>query len=77
IASAARWLSEARWRGQAASPASAPPIAAAGVWIARDAPEWGPWAAYWRATKGSSPPTDKRDGWRFPALAPPAFEIAA
>jgi len=78
IASAARWLSEGRWRDEAQKPdAAAPPIEPPGVWIAADSPEWAPWSAHWRTTKGKSPPVDGRNGWRFPTLHPPAAELAA
>jgi hypothetical protein len=43
------------------------------VWISASAPEWRAWAAYWRATKGKTPPQDKRGGWRFPSRTPPAI----
>ena len=42
------------------------------IWISASAPEWRAWAAYWRATKGRTPPTDKHGGWRFPSRIPPA-----
>ena len=48
-------------------------IPASSVWISASAPEWRAWATYWRATKGRTPPTDKRGGWRFPSLIPPAL----
>jgi hypothetical protein len=64
IASAARWISEERWRG--AAPA-APPGEAAGVWIKQGSPEWAAWTAH---RGGKSPPTDSRGGWRFPSLRP-------
>jgi hypothetical protein len=75
VASAARWLSEERWRSSTpkAEAAAAPP----GVWIGLDKPGWPEWAAWWRATKGRSPPTDARGCWRFPSLSPPALEAAA
>jgi hypothetical protein len=44
---------------------------ASGVWISADAPQWEPWAAHWRATKGMSPPRDAKNGWRFPSFTPP------
>jgi len=47
-----------------------------GVWIAQTSPEWAPWADFFRATKGKSPPIDKRGGWRFPSLAPPQAPLA-
>jgi hypothetical protein len=75
IASAARWLSEGRWRGaqSALNPNLDCPIStpAPGVWISATSPEWRPWADHWRATKGKSPPIDAKGGWRFPSLNPP------
>ncbi len=47
IASAARWLSEERWR-QAAPAANAPIVET--VWISATSPEWRAWAEHWRAT---------------------------
>ena len=47
-------------------------IPAPSVWISASAPEWRAWEAFWKATKGRTPPTDKRGGWRFPSKAPPA-----
>jgi hypothetical protein len=46
------------------------------VWISASAPEWRAWETLWRATKGRTPPQDKRGGWRFPSRIPPAI-IAA
>ena len=68
IASAARWLSEERWR-QAAPAANAPIVET--VWISATSPEWRAWAEHWRATKGKTPPVDAKGGWRFPSLNPP------
>jgi hypothetical protein len=64
---------DARRDGMAFIPRQKPaePQRTPGVWIAQDAPEWEPWAAFWRATRGKSPPTDKRGGWRFPHRVPP------
>jgi hypothetical protein len=79
IASAGRWLSEERWRASGL-PKSAGGAAAElpGVWIEVDSPEWGQWAAWWRASKGKGPPVDSRGGWRFPSLSPPdAARVAA
>lgn len=59
--------------GQAGVDASEPP----GVWISADAPEWAAWDAWWRAINGKSPPTDLRNGWRFPSSTPPASPAAA
>jgi hypothetical protein len=70
IASAARWLSEERWRQAApAPPAHAPSVVT--VWISATSPEWWAWSNHWRATKGKSPPVDAKGGWRFPSLNPP------
>lgn len=41
------------------------------VWISASTPEWRAWVAFWKATKGRTPPTDKRGGWRFPSRTPP------
>ena len=46
------------------------------VWISASAPEWREWSAFWKATKGRTPPTDKRGGWRFPSKIPPAMKAA-
>jgi hypothetical protein len=51
-------------------------IPASSVWISASAPEWREWSAYWRATKGRTPPQDKRGGWRFPSRIPPATMAA-
>ncbi|RTL81908.1 MAG: hypothetical protein EKK29_17300 [Hyphomicrobiales bacterium] len=74
VASAARWLSEGRWRGAGAKPAG--PIEEPGVWIPGDSPEWRAWAVHWHETRGVSPPRDSKNGWRFPTPLPPA-RIAA
>lgn len=52
--------------GERAEPAPAPL-----VWVASGSPEWTAWAAYWRATKGKTPPQDRNGGWRFPSPLPP------
>jgi len=44
---------------------------AGGVWLASESREGRAWAAHWKATKGKSPPMDKRGGWRFPSRWPP------
>jgi hypothetical protein len=54
----------------------AEPAPAPLVWVASGSPEWTAWAAYWRATKGKTPPQDRDGGWRFPSRLPPAM-IAA
>lgn len=59
--------------GVAAPARPARPGQASGIWIAQSSPEWSPWADFWRATHGKSPPTDKRGGWRFPSRSPPAL----
>jgi hypothetical protein len=75
VASAARWLAEARWQGGSqpttatSSPATTP---APGLWIAQGSPEWRAWSEHWRATKGKTPPVDAKGGWRFPLQYPPA-----
>jgi hypothetical protein len=70
VASAARWLSEGRWRGAVAKPPA--PIEEPGVWIAGDSPKWRAWAVHWHETRGVSPPRDSKNGWRFPTPMPPA-----
>ena len=78
IASAARWLTEARYSASGgAAPARGAP-AETGVWVEQGSPEWGQWAAWWRASKGKGPPINSRGGWRFPSLSPPdAARVAA
>lgn len=77
IASAARWLTEARYSASGgAAPARGAP-AEAGVWVDQGSPEWAGWAAWWRASKGKSPPVDSKGGWRFPSLVPPDVARAA
>jgi hypothetical protein len=74
--SARRWLQEGRWRD--AGPVSESPRAPSAtlVWIALDAPGWKEWEAFYRATKGKSPPLDRRGGWRFPSGWPPSMQAA-
>ena len=73
ICSAARWLSEGRWRESApVSRASEAHVEAPGVWLAVGSPGWNAWAVWWKENKGVTPPRDSRDGWRFPAPMPPA-----
>jgi hypothetical protein len=77
IASAARWLTEARYSASGgAAPARGAP-AEAGVWVEAGSPEWGQWVTWWRTAKGKSPPIDSRGGWRFPSLTPPDAARAA
>jgi hypothetical protein len=71
VASAARWLSEERWRQAGPVPAAHAPIVET-VWISATSPDWRTWADHWRATKGKSPPVDAKGGWRFPSKYPPA-----
>jgi hypothetical protein len=46
------------------------------VWIASGSPEWRAWAAFYRATRGKTPPQDKAGGWRFPSRFPPSLQPA-
>ena len=73
---ARRWLQESRWRD--AGPVSGPPVKAQTglVWIALDAPGWREWEAFYRATKGKTPPQDRRGGWWFPSRLPPSLQAA-
>jgi len=48
-------------------------IPAQSIWISATSPEWREWETFWRTTKGRTPPTDKRGGWRFPSRTPPAI----
>jgi len=41
------------------------------VHMKRDSPQGEAWAAWWRVTKGGSPPMDRAGGWHFPAEWPP------
>lgn len=77
IVSAARWLSEGRWRASGPPQAAAEPSASPGVWIAAGGPGWADWSAWWRETRGKGPPLDARGGWRFPSPAPPEIGAAA
>lgn len=70
IMSARRWLADSHWRDAAMS--SAPPCAAL-VWIPYGSKEWSAWAEHYRATRGKTPPQDRRGGWRFPSLIPPSL----
>jgi hypothetical protein len=71
VMSARRWLNESRWRD--AAPVSAPsrPPAAPLVWIAYGTPAWDAWAAFYKATRGKTPPQDRKGGWRFTSRWPP------
>ena len=78
IASAGRWLSEERWRASGLpKPAGGAAAELPGVWVEQGSPEWGQWAAWWRAAKGKSPPIDSKGGWRFPSATPPEARVAA
>ncbi len=68
IMSARRWLAENRWLA-----APRPQL----VWIALDTPEWRAWSAFYRATRGKTPPFDKLGGWRFPTRLPPRLPTAS
>ncbi|WP_034998520.1 hypothetical protein [Beijerinckia mobilis] len=41
------------------------------VHVKHDSPQGDAWAAWWRVTKGGSPPMDRAGGWHFPAEWPP------
>jgi hypothetical protein len=78
LMSARRWLSEARWRHVAAprrssdaqaTQASRMPL----VWVGLDETGWREWEAFWRATRGKTPPLDRKGGWRFPSRFPRAM----
>jgi hypothetical protein len=73
VMSARRWLQEGRWRDLPRPAAHAAPAL---VWVAYGSPEWAQWAAFYRATKGKTPPLDRRGGWRFPTRTPPAAVAA-
>ena len=72
IAAPSRWLTEGRWRAKAQTA----PTIALGVWIAADSPEGHAWAAFWKTTKGRTPPIDSKGGWRFPSTLPPSLQAA-
>jgi hypothetical protein len=73
VMSMRRWLQESRWRdAHSAAPASKTAL----IWIALDTPEWRAWAAFYRRTKGKTPPLDMRGGWRFPSRFPPEVVAA-
>jgi hypothetical protein len=76
VVSAARWLSEGRWRDTRA-PQPAAPVVESGVWLKQGSAEWSAWTDHWLATKGKRPPIDAKGGWRFPSVAPPELMVAA
>lgn len=71
VMSAHRWLAETRWRDAAAGSGPSRPCL---VWIEYGGPAWEAWSAFWRATKGKTPPLDRLGGWRFPSRWPPKEE---
>lgn len=77
IASAARWLSEGRWKDAAQKPEPKPNAEPPGAWIKAGTPEWRAWADHYRETKGKGPPVDAKGGWRFPSLSPSPRGITA
>lgn len=64
---ARRWLDESRWRDLSPSRPGVRTL----IWIHYGSAEWWLWSAFYRATRGKSPPMDRRGGWRFPARSPP------
>jgi hypothetical protein len=68
IMGARRWLNESRWREAIFPEIGENPRL---VWIEYGSPEWWTWDAYYRQTRGKSPPVDAKGGWRFPSLNPP------
>lgn len=86
ICSAARWLSEGRWRDGGPVSASSEPASvtatpakppAPTVWLAAGTPQFNAWCVWWAEHKGGSPPRDARNGWRFPSEWPPGWSVAA
>jgi hypothetical protein len=73
VMSARCWLNEGRWREFQRSPTQVAPS----IWIAQDSPEWPAWESFYRATKGKTPPLDRRGGWRFQSRFPPSHSVAA
>ena len=73
VMSARRWLSEGRWRDLPTPSRKPAPM----IWIALDSPEWRAWDAFYKQTKGKTPPLDRRGGWRFPSRIPPASDATA
>jgi hypothetical protein len=71
VMSARRWLNEGCWRDAAPVPAPSPPRPDSLVWIAYGTPAWDAWAAFYKATRGKTPPQDRRGGWRFASKWPP------
>jgi hypothetical protein len=72
--SARRWLDEGRWR--VAAPISGASSPSALVWIAYGSPAWDAWAAFYKLTRGKTPPMDRRGGWRFAGPEPPRLPDA-
>lgn len=68
ICSAARWLSEERWRD--ADNEQTAPTTAPGVWIKQGSEQWVAWDNHHRATRGKGLPLDARGGWRVPTPFP-------
>ncbi len=68
-----RYLSKARYEGflKVAQQAAMPSFH-----IKRTDPSWPAWEAFYRKTKGKSPPTDASGGWRFPSEYPPEEQVA-
>lgn len=77
VASAVRWLGEARWKDDAPKAVTPPAAAPLGVWIEQGTAAWAAWSDHWRETKGKTPPIDGRNGWRFPSALPPAALVEA
>ncbi len=81
IMGAARSLREGRWRdaGPISGASDDPKNGAVPrlVWISYGSPAWDAWSAFYRATKGQTPPKDRNGGWRFPAQWPPSIMQAA
>ena len=83
FALAASWLNGERWMDQPAiagkinghaGPAKVPGVPL--VFVAEDSPQWEAWEAFYRTTKGTSPPKTNRGhtferGWHFPTEWPP------
>jgi hypothetical protein len=67
VMSARRWLDESRWRDVSLRIEEKSPL----VWIPYGTAQWDAWSAFYRATRGKTPPIDRRGGWRFPGPEPP------
>lgn len=76
VMSARRWLNERRWRDVAPVSAVTRPASESLVWVAYGTPAWNAWAAFYRTTRGKSPPQDRRGGWRFASKWPPDSAVA-